>query len=276
MLPLSVQTKNVVYDTYPEEGFVMLAQAGFSCADFSLNDYLKNTNIYQSELNMFFDRSVQELEAFFAPHKKGAQAAGIQIQQMHMPYPVYVPTGSRELNDYLWQEVGPKSMALCAYLECPYIVIHGFKLARFLGSEEKEWAQTEKFIDSIAPYAKETGITICIENLYDGVGGHLVEGPCCDAEKAAERIDRINEKYRAEVLGFCFDTGTDLQISCKVLMVIFSYLIFLYLLWDNEIITYCQTHSAKQILTISLILIVVILIASCLLTLGTTNTEYNL
>ncbi len=76
--------------------------------------------------------------------------------------------------------------------------------------------------------------------------------------------------------GFCFDTGTDLQISCKVLMVIFSYLIFLYLLWDNEIITYCQTHSAKQILTISLILIVVILIASCLLTLGTTNTEYNL
>ena len=207
MLPLSVQTKNVVYDTYPEEGFVMLAQAGFSCADFSLNDYLKNTNIYQSELNMFCDRSVQELEAFFAPHKKGAQAAGIQIQQMHMPYPVYVPTGSRELNDYLWQEVGPKSMALCAYLECPYIVIHGFKLARFLGSEEKEWAQTEKFIDSIAPYAKETGITICIENLYDGVGGHLVEGPCCDAEKAAERIDRINEKYRAEVLGFCFDTG---------------------------------------------------------------------
>lgn len=26
-------------------------------------------------------------------------------------------------------------------------------------------------------------------------------------KKAAERIDRINEKYHAEVLGFCFDTG---------------------------------------------------------------------
>lgn len=207
MFQLGVQTKNVVNDDHPEEGFAMLSQAGFSCADFSLNDYLKNKDIYQSELNTFFDRSVQELEAFFAPHKAGARAAGIRIQQMHMPYPVYVPAGSRELNEYLWREVGPKSMAVCAYLECPYIVIHGFKLARFLGSEEKEWAETEKFIDSIAPYAKETGITICIENLYDGVGGHLLEGPCCDAGKAAERIDRINDKYHAEVLGFCFDTG---------------------------------------------------------------------
>lgn len=129
------------------------------------------------------------------------------MQQMHMPYPVYVPAGSKELNDYLWNEVAPKSMALCAFLECPYIVIHGFKLARFLGSEEKEWEQTERFIHSIAPYAKDMGITICIENLYESVGGHLVEGPCCDAVKAVERIDRINDTYHAEVLGFCFDTG---------------------------------------------------------------------
>ena len=31
---LGVQTKNVVKDANPEEGFTMLAQAGFSCADF--------------------------------------------------------------------------------------------------------------------------------------------------------------------------------------------------------------------------------------------------
>lgn len=128
---LGVQTKNVVKDANPEEGFTMLAQAGFSCADFSLNDYLKNGDIYQAEVNTFFDRSVAELENYFAPHKRGAQAAGIKMQQMHMPYPVYVPAGSKELNDYLWNEVAPKSMALCAFLECPYIVIHGFKLARF-------------------------------------------------------------------------------------------------------------------------------------------------
>ena len=207
MLKIGAQTRNIVSDECPEDGFTLLKQTGFSCADFSLNEYLKNKDIYQSSRNHFFDRSVAELEQFFAPHKESAKRAGIKIHQMHMPYPVYVPTGKKELNDYLWQEMAPKSMHICGFLECPYIVVHGFKLAKFLGSEQEEWGKTESFLDSIAPLAKEMGITICIENLYDSVGGHLVEGPCCDAKKTAERIDSLNEKYGAEVLGFCFDTG---------------------------------------------------------------------
>lgn len=207
MLQIGVQTKNVINDENPEEGFALLSRAGFSCADFSLNGYLLNTDIYQADINRFFDASVSDLELFFTPHKNGAKAAGITINQMHMPYPIYVPSGKRKVNEYLWNEVAPKSMALCAFMECSYIVIHGLKLARFLGSEEEEWKETERFLDSIAPMAKEMGITVCIENLYDNVGGHLVEGPCCDVRKAVERIDRMNDRYHSEVLGFCFDTG---------------------------------------------------------------------
>ena len=207
MLQRGVQTENIVNDEHPEEGFAMLARAGFSCADFSLNGYLKNTDIYRSRLNRFFDQSVAELERFFAPHKQGAQAAGIRINQMHMPYPIYVPTADEGINTYLRAEVARKSMAVCAFLECPYIVVHGMKLAKYLGSEEEEWKRTEAFLESLVPAAKELGITLCVENLYESVGGHLVEGPCCDAQKDAERIDRFNERYHAEVLGFCFDTG---------------------------------------------------------------------
>ena len=207
MLRIGVQTKNVVEDGNPAEGFCLLKEAGFSCADFSLNGYLLNTSLYRSEVNAFFDRSTRELEDFFTPHKRGAEEAGITVYQMHMPYPNHVPGGKPELNDYLWNTVAPKSLDVCAFFDCAYIVVHGFKLARYLGSEEKEWERTEAFLNFLAPMAKERGITICIENLYEGIGGHIVEGPCCDAKKAAERIDRMNEKYRAEVLGFCFDTG---------------------------------------------------------------------
>lgn len=207
MQGIGVQTKNVINDENPLEGFEMLKRAGFNCCDFSLNGYLKNTDIYQDKLNRFFDKSVTELTEFFRPHKEAADTAGIEINQMHMPCPIYVPKGNAELNDYLWNLVAPKSMKICRFLKCTNIVIHGFKLARFLGSEDAEWEQTEKFIDSIAPMAKEYGITICMENLYDGIGGRLIEGPCCDAHKAVERIDRINDRYGAEVLGFCFDTG---------------------------------------------------------------------
>ena len=207
MLQTGVQTKNVVEDRNPEEGFKMLSRAGFSCADFSLNSYLVNRDIYQSKLSPFFDSTVSELERFFQPHREGARVGGITINQMHMPYPLYVPKGKQDINEYLREQVAPKSMAVCHFFGCSYMVIHGFKLATFLGSEEAEWAHTEQLIHFLAPMAKEMGITLCVENLYDSVGGHLVEGPCCNVRKMADRIDRINDRYHEEILGFCFDTG---------------------------------------------------------------------
>lgn len=207
MLEIGVQTQNVIDDKNPAEGFGLLKRAGFSCCDFSLNGYLKNTSLYRQELNGFFDQSEQELEAFFRPHKEAAKAAGIRIHQMHMPYPNYVPQGEDKLNDYLKNVVARKSMKICAFLGCRYIVVHGFKLAYYLGSEQEEWEKTREFIEFLAPMAAELGITICVENIYTNIGKHIVEGPCCDAGKAAARIDSINQKYGADILGFCFDTG---------------------------------------------------------------------
>ena len=207
MLKIGVQTQNAINDENPKAGFEMIRNAGFSCVDFSLHGYLINKDIYQGNLNDFFDKSISELEEFFRPQRNAAESVGISIHQMHMPYPMYVPTGGKELNEYLIKNVAPKSMQLCSFMDCQYIVIHGFKLASYVGSEEQEWEYTEKFLENILPFAKECGITVCIENLYDNIAHHLVEGPCCNAKKAVERIDRINDKYKAEVLGFCFDTG---------------------------------------------------------------------
>ncbi len=207
LLKIGVQSQNIIYDQNQQSGFEMLKRTKFDCCDFSLNSYLKNTDIYGSNLNNFYDKTESELERFFSHHKSAARESGITINQMHMPYPVFVPSASKEYNDYLGKTVAQKSMKICSFFECPNIVIHGLKLRRQLGSEEKEWNETEKFLDTIAPYAVQKGITICIENLYESLGGHIVEGPCCDAVKAVQRIDRINEKYGAEVLGFCYDTG---------------------------------------------------------------------
>lgn len=206
-LAVGVQSRDIVFDEYPIEGFEMMRRAGFSCCDFSLNSYLTNTSLYAMELNDFFDQSIDELERFFTPHKKAAETAGIRINQMHMPYPSYIPNATEEINNYLMRTVAPKSLEICAFWGCPYIVVHGFKLAKELGSEAAEWEQTEKFLDSLAPIAKELGITICMENIYTNMGNHIMEGPCCDVRKAVVRIDQMNERYGAEVLGFCFDTG---------------------------------------------------------------------
>ncbi|MBR1859794.1 MAG: sugar phosphate isomerase/epimerase [Selenomonadaceae bacterium] len=207
MLKLGVQTQNAVSDKNPAEGFKMISDAGFSCVDFSLHGYLLNKDIYQGKINDFFDKSIDELEDYFKPHKLAAQSNNITIHQMHMPYPMYVPAGKHSINEYLRSNVAMKSMQLCKYLECRYIVIHGFKMESQLGSEAEEWNYTESFLETILPFAKENNITICVENLYSTIGGHLIEGPCCKVNRIAERIDRINDKYQADVLGFCLDTG---------------------------------------------------------------------
>lgn len=206
-LAVGVQSKNIVFDEDPLDGFEMIKRAGFSCCDFSLNSYLTNTSLYSLEFNDFFNQSIRELETFFAPHKQTAGIAGIRINQMHMPYPSYVPKATAEINNFLMQIVAPKSMEICAFFDCPYIVVHGFKLAKQLGLEAAEWERTEQFLESLAPLAKELKITICLENLYTPIGNRMMEGPCCDVRKAVARIDRMNEKYGAEVLGFCLDTG---------------------------------------------------------------------
>lgn len=207
MLEIGMQTRNIITDDNPIKGFLLLKEAGFSCVDFSLNGYLNNKDLYKGNLNEFFDKSIEELQAFFAPHKAAAKQTGIRVHQMHMPYPILVPTGKPEINDYLRNVVAPKCLQICHFFDCKYIVVHGFKLERYLGSEALEWEQTEDFLRFLAPMAKELGITLCIENLYNSLGNHMVEGPCCDARKTAERIDRLNEEFSAEVLGFCLDVG---------------------------------------------------------------------
>ena len=207
MLEIGVQTHNIVTDENPEAGFRMMKAAGFDCADFSLNMYLKNTDLYQDRLNGFFDQSIDELKAYFTPHVEAAKKCGIRIHQMHMPYPNWIPTAKDHVNDYLLHEMAPKSMQLSEFLGCKYIVVHGLKVKDYYGTEEAEWEATENFLNTILPVAKDMGKVICIENLYTSTGGHITEGPCCNAKKAAERIDRINEQYGCEVLGFCLDTG---------------------------------------------------------------------
>ena len=61
MLQIGVQTKNVVNDECPEAGFKILHQTGFSCADFSLNGYLLNTDLYNANVNKFFEKPICHL-----------------------------------------------------------------------------------------------------------------------------------------------------------------------------------------------------------------------
>ncbi len=199
ILSVGVQSKGIVYDNNPLEGFDMMKRAGFSCCDFSLDSYFTDLSFSSPETNVFFRKSVQELKDFFAPHKEAAEIAGIKINQMCMQYPVCIPNMAMEIAEYLMHTVASKSMEICAFFGCSYLVMSGFDASWGIGRDEVAWEWTEKLIESLAPMAKELEIAMCIEN--------SCKDSCCDVEKLLMYIDCMNERYNAEILGFCFNTG---------------------------------------------------------------------
>lgn len=198
-LAVGVQSKGIVYDNDPLEGFEMMKRAGFSCCDFSLDSYFTDMSFNSPKGNDFFQKSVQELKDFFAPHKEAAEIAEIKVNQMCMPSSACIPNMAVEIDGNLMHAVASKSMEICAFFGCPYLVVSGFDAAKGIGGEGIAWEETEKLIESLAPMAKELKITVCMENSYTGF--------CCDVEKAVVYMNCMNEKYGAEILGFCFDTG---------------------------------------------------------------------
>lgn len=224
MHKIGIQTANIVNDDAPEEGFRRIADAGFDCCDFSLDSYLRYEEFAEDYRGRFFEKSIDELFDFFTPHKKAAKANNITFNQMHMPYPMFATNISREANEYIRYQVLPKSMEICAFLECHNIVVHLFNLSNTvpnaacaLEQEGIEWRANAEILHELAPIAAKSGITICLENLYKPGNRRLSEGPCCDPVKLSARIDYFNVKYKSEVLGACFDTGhanlTDMDMA---------------------------------------------------------------
>ena len=177
MLRVGMQSSVAVNHEEPLEDLRRLKEIGFSGIDFSLHSYLTNKDLYKEKTNSFFDKSDEELCDYFSALKSGCADTGIEIFQMHMPYPNYVPTASKEFNDYLREVMAIKSMKICDYLKCKYIVIHGFKLSRFLGSEELEWQETQGFLEFLAPFAAEHGIATRVSGfdaVLNQIGEHII------------------------------------------------------------------------------------------------------
>ena len=205
MLDIGVQTKGILPEKVPADGIRQIKQAGFSKIDFNLDVYLKNSDIYAGNVNDFFDQDVKTLFAHFLPLAQAMVNNGVRASQMHAPYPVRVD-GKNAQNEYMQSVVIPKSIVIAEALEVPYVVIHPFKM-QYLYSKERERQENIEYFQMLIPLAKQCKVKICVENLYESMGGHIVEGVCADPEDAIWYVDTLNELAGEELFGFCLDTG---------------------------------------------------------------------
>lgn len=207
MLNIGVQSRGILDSSMfsLDEGFQKIKSAGFDCVDLNLDVFLQNSDIYEGKLNTFFDKSERELEQYIQPYLEGAQKYGLVYSQMHAPYPVWVSKKDRQ-NLYMIRNVAPKSLMIAGFLKIPYVVIHPFKM-QYIQSREEERRQNLQFFKGLISLARESNVIICLENLYESIGGRLVEGVCADPEEGLWYVDRLNEEAGEERFGFCLDTG---------------------------------------------------------------------
>lgn len=205
MLDVGVQTKGIVTEQTIDSGYLKIANAGFDRVDFNLDSYLKNSEIYGSKLNHFFDQTEEELTEIFIKHRDAMRKNGLRPSQMHAPYPVLIK-GKTEQNKYIAQQVIPKSFMIANLLEVPYMVIHPIKLQGQV-SMSYEIEQNLLFFESLIPLIHQYNVKVCMENLYEGFGNRIIEGVCGNPKKAVYMLDELNEKAGEELFGICLDSG---------------------------------------------------------------------
>jgi len=205
MIKIGVQTKGILPDVSIAKGFELIRGAGFECIDFNLDSFLTNTELYDGNRNGFFDFSEEELALYFGQYRAEMDRLGLTASQMHAPYPVWVDL-KWDQNDYVQKNVIPKSILIAKVLGVPWVVVHPIKMCDYHGRQRELDANIE-FYKSIVPILKEYGVGVCVENLYGGIGGRLIEGPCADPEEAIYYVDTMNEYAGGELFGICLDTG---------------------------------------------------------------------
>ena len=202
---VGVQTKGILPEMGLEEGVALIANAGFERVDFNLDTFLKNSDVYAGRMNKFFDADLESLLAYFGEYKKAFEAHGIRPSQMHAPYPILVASRG-DVTDYMQKTVIPKSIAIAGMMEIPWVVMHPFKLQYTYGIDA-ERAMNLKYFESLIPLLKAYNVGVCVENLYEAVGGRITEGTCADPQDAIYYIDTLNHLADEELFGCCLDTG---------------------------------------------------------------------
>lgn len=206
MIEIGVQTKGIIEPgTDIGQGFALISQAGFQKVDFNLDVFLQNNEIYGAKLNSFFDVEIEHLLTYFDKYKLAMERVGITPSQMHAPYPVKVP-GNVTVSEYMKTCVIPKSIVIAKHLHIPWVVVHPFKTQYSMG-KNAEWVENIEYYKSLIPLLKENGVKVCLENLYESIGGRLVEGVCANPLDAINYVDALNGEAGEELFGLCLDTG---------------------------------------------------------------------
>ena len=213
-MKIGVQTGDVIKDFGIEEGYRMIKAAGFECLDFNLDHALDAKTLGSGTYkgHSVIEGGVGAVIAQYAAELDTIRRNGLEITQMHAPFPSYV-SGKPETLDYMI-EIYKTSIEFCNVIGVKNLVIHGISLHvdDKIDTQDAVDELNMKLYTSLIPTLRACNVTVCLENLfswYTDKKGYktLYSGHCANPYEAVAEIDMLNEVAGKECFGLCLDTG---------------------------------------------------------------------
>ncbi len=198
---VSTSTHELVVKFGHRAAFDAFAEAGFEALDYGMF-HLPPTG------DLFALADEESFAEYFREVKKLADERGLWIYQCHAPFPLKVYDDER---DPALLKCAIRSIYASAYMECPHIVIHPAMHPSFIYGRNLEECRRSnfEFYAAMFPALRDTGVTLCIENMFasDPDTHKLVPTTCSSAAQMIDFIDTLNDMCGEKRFAACLDTG---------------------------------------------------------------------
>ena len=186
-----------------DDGLKMLANAGFEAIDYSMT---------QNSMNWDEPLFQDPFSPAFAEHFRGiaesVKNSGLEMYQCHAPY-ASVTISDPNFYAHLQKQI-IRSIYAAKYMDCPNIVAHPVLHKDFCNGKNKELARQASLehFSAMVPALRETGVTMCIENLlfWPSEDYPLMRNACSEGEELRYIIDTLNDMH-GPLFAACVDTG---------------------------------------------------------------------
>jgi len=170
-----------------ERGLEMLLDAGFPALDIS---FFKDIDYVMADDYKENARRIKNL----------VNSRGAVFNQAHAPFGPYAEYVSSIIPKF------PRIIEFAGLIGVKSIVVHPVIPGRHYGNEQKHFEENMAFYSSLAPHAKNAGIKIAIENMWNRhpISGIIEDSVCADPHELARYYDELSDPSAFTV---CLDLG---------------------------------------------------------------------
>ena len=201
---------NFLVKNYGQLGAInLMKQAGYDAIDLSLFGMSNDDDPFCTD---GYRERIAEIRAY-------AEAQGLSFNQSHTPFH-FNWSNPNEVEERLFPRT-VQALEVSALAGCKIAVVHPVHHEEYLGHEEERFEQNMNFYRRLLPYAKEYGIKIALENMFQKEVKRKVIGhdTCSRVTEFIRYLDALdNEQFVACLdLGHCGVVGEEAQNAIRAL-----------------------------------------------------------